>query len=222
MCQLKSDGNNGKYRIRDLRNAYLCKIKWNKTMTIQKILHQSLKEIFSDEIDEGFFLFVKRESNNMLIGSTSNVTESIRVNGKTDSLESFSSINPESIKGMAVISEHVTYWFDIVDNDHFEIRSGSNLLGRSTLTLLKMERTGVDNWIVEKCRPCAIIPENVIFKGDFEMAQGVFGFLADYGNPYKHDEDALCRSYHSYNILINVTDAVLYVNGNAWLYFPDF
>ena len=53
-------------------------------MTIQKILHQSLKEIFSNEIDEGFFLFVKRESNNMLIGSTSNVTESIRVNGKTD------------------------------------------------------------------------------------------------------------------------------------------
>lgn len=192
-------------------------------MTIQEILHQSLMEIFSDEIDKGFFLFVKRESNNnMLIGSTSNVPENIRINGNIDSLDVFSSIYPESIKGMAVISEHVTYWFKIVDNDHFEIRSSSNLLGRSTLTLLKMERTGVDNWIVEKCRPCAIIPENVIFKGDFEMAQGVSGFLADYGNPYKHDEDALRRSYHSYNILINVTNAVLYVNGNAWLYFPDF
>lgn len=195
----------------------------NKTMTIQEILPLSLMEIFSDEMDKGFLLFVKRESNNnMLIGSTSNVPENIRINGNIDSLDVFSSIYPESIKGMAVISEHVTYWFKIVDNDHFEIRSGSNLLGRSTLTLLKMERTGVDNWIVEKCRPCAIIPENVIFKGDFEMAQGVFGFLADYGNPYKHDEDALCRNYHSYNILINVTNAVLYVNGNAWLYFPDF
>lgn len=195
----------------------------NKTMTIQEILPLSLMEIFSDEMDKGFLLFVKRESNNnMLIGSTSNVPENIRINGNIDSLDVFSSIYPESIKGMAVISEHVTYWFKIVDNDHFEIRSSSNLLGRSTLTLLKIERTGADNWFVKKCIPCAIIPENVIIKGDFEMAQMVFGFLADYGNPYKRDEDFLCRSYQSYGILINVTEATLYVNGNAWFSFPDF
>lgn len=33
--------------------------------------------------------------------------------------------------GMAIITKQVTYWFEIINNNVFEIRSSSNLMGRS-------------------------------------------------------------------------------------------
>lgn len=191
-------------------------------MTIKEILHQSLMNIFSGEIEDEYFLFVKRDSGNMLIGGSQNGVGKIRIKGMMTSLEDFSLMDPETIKALAVISKHVTYWFKIVDKDSLEIRSSSNLLGRSGLTLLKIKRMECDKWVVEENRFGDVIPEDVVFKDSFEMAQFAFDILADYGNPYKRDEEILCDRYYPNDILIDIERGALYVNGNVWFPFPDF
>ena len=193
-------------------------------MTIKEVLHQSLLRIFREEIDERFFLFVKGErDDNLLIGSGVPFgAENIHVKGRLDTLERFSKINPVSIKGMSIVSEYVIYWIRIVDENCFEILSGSNLMGRSTLELLKIKRSGVDNWIVESGLPCEVIPQQTVFKGDNEMAKGVFGILADYGNPYKRDQESMFFWKPSIDFVIDVEKAVLYVEGHAWFCFENF
>ena len=196
----------------------------NSTMSIKEILHQSLEKIFSEEIGGGYYLFVKRESGNMLIGSSPYGMGNIRVNGAVSSVRDFSMINPESINGVAIVSEYVTYWISIIDEDRFEILSGSNLLGRSTMNLLEISRKGFGKWTVEKGRGHSIIPNPIDYLGDNEMAEGVFEILADLGNPYQRDQEALCPNYHYQpnEYLIDVQEGVLRVNGNPWLHFPDF
>ena len=223
VCKIKS--YNGQLILPTMIHGKPVKGKQKKsTMTIKEVLHQSLKRIFSDEIDDGYYLFVKRESGNMLIGSSPYGMGKIRVNGIVSSVRDFSMINPESINGVAIVSEYVTYWISIIDEDRFEILSGSNLLGRSTMNLLEISRKGFGKWTVEKGRGHSIIPNPIDYLGDNEMAEGVFGILADLGNPYQRDQEAICPDYiyQPNEYLIDVQEGVLRVNGNSWLYFPDF
>ena len=191
-----------------------------QSMTIKEILHQAMTEIFQNEIEEGFFLFVRRETQNMLVGSTSYLSGNISVSGQIDSLKDFSQINPESINGMAIISEYATYWFEIGSNNKFGIHCCSNTMGRSTICLLAMTRTDAGKWIVESPHS-SIIAERLAYNCDADMVHGVFNILADFGDPYNHFENGLNDS-SSVECLIKVKEAVLAVNGYKWIEFPCF
>jgi hypothetical protein len=190
-------------------------------MTIKEILHQAMTEIFRNEIEEGFFLFVRRDIQNMVVGSTTAASGNISVNGQIDSLRDFSQINTESINGMAIISEQVTYWFKIDSPVSFEILSGSNIMGKSTINLLEITRTDSGKWIVESPHS-DIVAERLVYKSDTDMVHGIFNILADLGNPYNHLENCKDDSVSSIEYTIKVKEAVLSVNGHDWISFPCF
>lgn len=195
--------------------------KYYKVMTIKEVLHQAMTEIFYNEIGEGFFLFVRRDTKNMVVGYTSSSSGNISVSGQIDSLKDFSQINPESINGMAVISEHVTYWFKIDGTDRFEILSGSNIMGISTICLIEVTRTDSDKWIVESPHS-SIIAEPHFYNTDADMVHGTFNILADFGNPYNHFENSRHDTAASTECIIRVKEAVLSVNRYDWITFPCF
>ena len=190
-------------------------------MIIKEILHQAITEIFRNEIKEGFFLFVRRETQNMLVGSTSYLSSNISVSGQIDSLKDFSQINPESINGMAIISEYATYWFEIGSNNKFGIHCCSNTMGRSSIILLEMTRTSSGKWIVRSPHS-TIITEQIDYNSDEDMVRGVFNILADFGNPYNYFENSRNDSVSSIKCIIKVKEAELFVNGYKWISFPCF
>ena len=189
-------------------------------MTIKKLLHKSMKEIFCEEIEDAF-LFVKRESKNMVISCSSLTACNIKIDGPIDSLESFSMINPESITGMAIVTEQVTYWFEIISNNVFEIRSSSNLMGKSIMILFKIVRTDNGQWIVEN-KQLENIPKRSDFQSDNEMVISVFDILVDYGNPYYNDQYVRDYSDSPIECIINVDEAILNINGFDWFTIPNF
>lgn len=190
-------------------------------MIIKEILHQAMTEIFRNEIKEGFFLFVRRDTQNIVVSSMPSASGNISVNGQIDSLKDFSQINPESINGMAIISEYVTYWFEIDGTDRCWILSSSNIMGRSTICLLEMTRTDSGKWIVESPHS-SIIAERLVYNCDADMVHGVFNILADLGDPYHHFENGLNDSASSVKCIIKVKEAELSVNGYDWITFPCF
>ena len=190
-------------------------------MIIKEILHQAMTEIFRNEIKECFFLFVRRDTQNIVVSSMPSASGNIYVNGQIDSLKDFSQINPESINGMAIISEQVTYWFEIGSNSKFGIHCCSNTMGRSTICLLEMTRTDSGKWIVESPHS-SIIAERLAYNCDADMVHGVFNILADLGDPYNHFENGLNDSASSVKCIIKVKEAELSVNGYDWITFPCF
>ena len=191
-------------------------------MTIRCILVQGLEECFREKIDESCYLFVKRETENKLIGCASCYSSKIQINGIAEPPKVLLSIDPKSIKGMAVITEKVTYWFRIENDNCFKICSGSNLMGRSSMILLQLKRTDYENWVIEKGYPYAIIRNPIMVENDYEMVLKVFDLLADLGNPYNREEALLEPHHHSNEYRIDVENATLCVNGSAWFSFPDF
>ena len=194
-------------------------------MTLKEILQQSLKSIFSDEIDDGYFLFVKRESGNMVIGCSPYGRGKIHVKGMESPLREFSMIDPKSIDGLSIVSEYVTYWIRFINEDGFEILCCSNWVGRSTMNLLEIRRTNGDKWIVENGRGNRLVPEQIVYEGDSAMAQGVFGILAAFGNPYQPYQESMrrkCYRNQPEEYLINVDEGVLQVDGQSWFHFPNF
>ena len=191
-------------------------------MTIRGILVQALEECIREKIGESSYLFVKGETGNKLIGSNSYCPSKIQTNGIVEPPEVLLSIEPKSIKGMAVITEKVTYWFRIENDNHFKICCGSNLIGRSSMILLQLTRTDYGNWVIKNGCPRTIIRNPVHVENDYEMYLKVFDLLADYGNPYNRDEALLIPRHQSNVYQINVENATLYVNGSAWFSFRDF
>lgn len=189
-------------------------------MTIKELLHRSMKEIFYEKIEDAI-LFVKRESKNMVISCSSLTACNIKIDGPINSLESFSMINPESMTGMAIITDSVTYWFEIISNNVFEIRSSSNLMGKSIIILFRIVRKDNGQWIVEN-KQLKNIPEQSNFQSDHEMVISVFDILVDYGNPYYNDQYVRDFSESPKECIIKVDEAILNVNGFDWFTIPNF
>lgn len=187
---------------------------------IKKLLHKSMVDIFRNEIEEAI-LFVKRESQNMVIRCPSMTASNIKIKGYIDSLKSFSLISPDTIKGMAIITEKVTYWIEIISDNAFEIRCCSNMVGRSTIILLKIQRVNKGQWIVEN-QHLKNIPQNYVLHCDNEMIQKAFDILIDYGNPYSSELNNNNHSDSNIECLIKVDEAILNVNGYDWFSIPDF
>lgn len=191
-------------------------------MTIRGILLQGLEECLSEKIEEPCYLLVKGETGNRLIGRSSSCPSKIQTNGIVEPPKALLSIEPKSIKGMAVVTEKLTYWFRIEDDNCFEICSESNLIERSSMKLLKLTRTDFGGWVIKRGHSRTAICDPMIVDNDYEMVQKVFDILADYGNPYKREGASLKTRQLSNVYKINVEDATLYVNGTEWFCFPDF
>lgn len=191
-------------------------------MTIRCILVQGLEECFREKIDESCYLFVKRETENKLIGCASHYPSTIQINGIIEPPEVLLSIESKSIKGMAVVTEKVTYWFRIENDNCFEICSESNLIEHSSMKLLKLTRTDFGGWVIKRGHLRTAICNPMIVDNDYEMVQKVFEIIANFGNPYNREEASLKTRQLSNVYQINVEDATLNVNGAEWLCFPEF
>lgn len=185
-------------------------------MTIKEILLLALERVFNDEIDDGYYLLVLMDNQNLLVSSSSNVPNNFFIKGKMERPSVLSSVNPNAIEGITIIASEASYWFKIINNDCFEIRCCSNLMGRSGATLLEIQRTNDGKWLVKNGRPLDIVKDTIVFNSEEEMAIGVFDILADYGNPYArcHIGDA-DDAFHGY--LIDVEKATLFADGFCWL-----
>lgn len=185
-------------------------------MTIKEILVRALGKIFSEEIDHGYYLLVLTAHHNILTASSSYVPLNFSIKGQLERPNVLSSVSPDSIEGITIISSDASYWFKIITNDCFQIRCCSNLMGRSGATLLEIQRTGEGNWLAKNGMPLDIINEPRVFHNEEEMALGVFDILADYGNPYaRYQNDDTDAQSHRY--LIDAENATLYVDGFCWL-----
>ena len=191
-------------------------------MTIRGILLQGLEECLSEKIEEPCYLLVKGETGNRLIVRSSSYPSKIQTNGIVEPPMVLLSIDPKSIKGMAVVTEKVTYWFRIEDDNCFEICSESNLIERSSMKLLRLTRTDHGEWGIKRGNLRTAICNPMIVENDYEMVQKVFELLADFGSPYYREEALLGPHHHSNVYQINVEDATLDVNGSEWFNFPDF
>lgn len=191
-------------------------------MTIRGILLQGLEECLSEKIEETCYLLVKGETGNRLIGRSSSYPSKIQANGIVEPPKVLLSIDPKSIKGMAVITEKVTYWFRIENNNCFEMCSESNLIEHSSMKLLKLMRTDFGDWVVKRGDFHTAICNQMIVGNEYEMVQKVFDILTNFGNPYNREEVLLEPHHHSNVCQINLEDATMYVNGTEWFRFPDF
>lgn len=185
-------------------------------MTIKEILLLVLERVFNEEIDDGYYLLVLTAHHNILTAGSSYVPFNFSIKGQLERPNVLSSVSPDSIEGITIISSDASYWFKIINDDCFEIRSCSNLMGRSGATLLEIQRAGEGNWLVKNGRPLELIKEVRVFQNDEEMALGVFDILADYGNPYARCHYGIADA-KSHRYLIDVEKATLFVDDCCWL-----
>ena len=189
-------------------------------MSIKEILFQSLAELFGGEIADGYYLLVQTAPRNRLIGEASYEPKFFQIDGDLEPPSVLSSIDPESVEGLAVISEEVAYVFRIVNDDEFEIQCSSTWLGKSRLTLLRSQRFGDGTWIVKDGIPrhgprCQDFSESV-FRDDRDMAAGIVNLLADFANPYGG------YGCHQESFSVNVQHASLDRNGGTWFGLDRF
>ena len=185
-------------------------------MTIKEILLLVLERLFNEEIDDGYYLLVLLANHNILVGSSSFVPLNFTIKGQVEEPSVISYINPKSVEGITIISDETSYWFKIINDDCFEIRSCSNLMGRSGATLLEIHRTDDGKWLVKNGMPLDIVKDSVVFQNDKEMAMGTFNILADYGNPYARCHYGIADA-KSHRYLIDVEKATLFVDDCCWL-----
>lgn len=145
-------------------------------MTIKEILVRALGKIFSEEIDHGYYLLVLTAHHNILTASSSYVPLNFSIKGQLERPNVLSSVSPDSIEGITIISSDASYWFKIINNDCFEIRCCSNLMGRSGATLLEIQRTGEGNWLAKNGMPLDILtsPGFFIMKKKWHLAFSTF------------------------------------------------
>lgn len=141
----------------------------------------------------------------------------LRIKGQLEQATVLSFVDPDTIRGITIISDEASYWFKIISDDCFEIRSCSNIMGRSGATLLIIQRIDEGKWLVKNGMPLEIIKETRIFQNDEEMALGVFNILAEYGNLYTKYQNDVAEDASSHRYLIDVENATLYVDGFCWL-----
>jgi hypothetical protein len=116
---------------------------------------------------------------------------------------------------IAFVSKKLVYYIQMNNSNEFEVKSSSNILGRSQLNLLQIKKRD-NSWIVEGSHIIKL-SEQLLFKSFDEMLATVLNLLDELGDPYQNDYRYNIPA--NINLSFNIDTGTVIVNGNHWFSF---